>query len=427
MLLNKSDRYWIPYVAVSLFLFVLVLVVALYTRLWVLTAIPIGFLFGFFLQKGNLCGSSAFSEVLLFKDWKKVWGLWICIVTSMVGFAVLDLVGWVTLNPKPLIWGNYVIGGLVFGIGMVLAGGCVSGCLFKAGTGNLNSIVAILGIALGISMVEHGPLFSVYDSLKSLVIKAPDGGAVTIASLTGLPFWVIAFIFVVLTLACTLIYKPKATTSKDPFSIKNKITAKSWRPWQAGILIGLLASVAYLSSAASGRNYPLGVTHGVMHTQLLITDNNLNHVYQKMPVKKGVTVQAAKESKAQAISPNTSSATPQSKKVSWWLIALVTSLVLGSWVSGRLSADARLLAKPPKQVMIALFGGFLVGIGAALAKGCVIGNILSGWALLSVGTILFGVVVVLANWLTTYFYAMSGTIGELVFWSRRHHSNDATN
>jgi hypothetical protein len=36
----------------------------------------------------------------------------------------------------------------------------------------------------------------------------------------------------------------------------------------------------------------------------------------------------------------------------------------------------------------------------------VIGNILSGWALLSVGTILFGVVVVLANWLTTWLYLM---------------------
>lgn len=35
------------------------------TGLWVLTAIPIGFLFGFFLEKADLCGSSAFSEVLL--------------------------------------------------------------------------------------------------------------------------------------------------------------------------------------------------------------------------------------------------------------------------------------------------------------------------------------------------------------------------
>jgi uncharacterized membrane protein YedE/YeeE len=406
---------------VSLIFLILVVVAAIYTHLWVFTAIPIGFLFGFFLQKGNLCGSSAFSEVLLMKDWKKIWGLWVCIVTGMAGFAVLDLVGWVVLNPKPLIWGNYVIGGLIFGIGMVLAGGCVSGCLFKAGAGNLNSIVAILGIALGVSIVEHGPLHSVYDSLKTLVIKAPDGGAVTIASLTGLPFWVIALIFVVLTLAYIFTFRGKYPTSENVFSIKSMILAKSWKPWQAGLLIGLLGSVAYLSSAASGRNYPLGVTHGVMHAQLLITDHNLNHVYQKKPVLMKAEVQAVTGSKAEAISTQTSTATPDSKNVSWWLIALVGSLVLASWVSGRLSGEARLISKPPQQVITALFGGFLVGIGAALAKGCVIGNIISGWALLSVGTILFGVVVVLSNWITTYFYLMGGTIRGLVLWPRRSH------
>jgi hypothetical protein len=49
-------------------------------------------------------------------------------------------------------------------------------------------------------------------------------------------------------------------------------------------------------------------------------------------------------------------------------------------------------------------GGFLVGAGAAIATGCVIGNILSGWALMSVGTVIFGVVTVLANWATTFLY-----------------------
>ena len=59
---------------VSLFILLAITVVAIFTRFWVLTAIPIGFLFGFFLQKGDLCGSSAFSEVVMMRDWKKmVW------------------------------------------------------------------------------------------------------------------------------------------------------------------------------------------------------------------------------------------------------------------------------------------------------------------------------------------------------------------
>ena len=43
-------------------------------------------------------------------------------------------------------------------------------------------------------------------------------------------------------------------------------------------------------------------------------------------------------------------------------------------------------------------------VGAALAVGCVIGNILSGWAMMSIGALLFGIVTILANWATTVLY-----------------------
>ena len=46
----------------------------------------------------------------------------------------------------------------------------------------------------------------------------------------------------------------------------------------------------------------------------------------------------------------------------------------------------------------------MVGSGAALATGCVVGNIMSGVALMSVGNMLFVIVVALSNWATTYVY-----------------------
>jgi uncharacterized membrane protein YedE/YeeE len=78
--------------------------------------------------------------------------------------------------------------------------------------------------------------------------------------------------------------------------------------------------------------------------------------------------------------------------------------MVGSHVAGRLSGEVRFLPKPPEQVLVAAAGGLLVGIGAALATGCVIGNILSGLALMSVGMLLFTVATVLANWATTVVY-----------------------
>jgi hypothetical protein len=73
-----------------------------------------------------------------------------------------------------------------------------------------------------------------------------------------------------------------------------------------------------------------------------------------------------------------------------------------------LAGQARLLPKPPDQILWAILGGLLVGSGAAIGTGCVIGNILSGWAMMSVGTLLFGIVVILVNWLTTWLYLMGG-------------------
>lgn len=100
--------------------------------------------------------------------------------------------------------------------------------------------------------------------------------------------------------------------------------------------------------------------------------------------------------------------------MSLWLIGLVVSLVAGSWFSARLSGEARLTAKPPEQIVIGFVGSVLVGAGAALAMGCVIGNILSGIALMSAGMVFFAVVVILANWATTYLYLMGGSLREAV-------------
>jgi len=99
-----------------------ILLIAVRTRLWVLTSVPVGFLFGFFLQRGDLCGASAFSEVLLMRDWRKVFGLWVCIVVSMAAFALLEALGWATLRPKPFCPLNHIVGGVIFGVGIVLAG-----------------------------------------------------------------------------------------------------------------------------------------------------------------------------------------------------------------------------------------------------------------------------------------------------------------
>lgn len=374
------------------------------TGLWVLTAIPVGFLFGFFLEKADLCGSSAFSEMIMMKDRRKFWGLCTVIVVSMIGFAVLSAMGWVKLAPKPLIWANYIIGGGLFGIGIVLAGGCVSGCLFKTGQGNINSMAGLAGIPLGVAAVFHGPLQGFNKYLEQYIIRNSDGSAVTFSSLTGLPYWQLAAVFGIMAVVAAWKMNKKAPAHryplpKDQTPMLQRIITRPWKPWQAGIAIGILACFAYLSSAASGRNYPLGVTHGVLHAQLLVTDAPLAHVY----APKAASSSVQKESPAKV-----ADGAKPAKKVSWWLILEVVFLVVGAFTSAKFSNKIKFLPRPPEQTVTAFFGGILLGAGAAIAGGCVVGNIMSGVALMSVGSVVFLVSVVLANWATTYVYLMGG-------------------
>lgn len=400
---RKSDTAWKAITAASIFSMLAIIVIAAATKSWFLTALPIGFLFGFFLEKADLCGASAFSEAIMFKDWRKIQGLWVLIVTSMTGFAILSLLGIVTLSPKPLEWATMLVGGLVFGSGMVLAGGCISGALYKSGAGNLNSMAALVGIPLGVALVEYGPLHGFQQSLKHYVIAAKDGGPVTLSSLTGLPFGVLALLFAALTAVLAYwLLRRKAAAASTPRNVEaprpgvlSRIATRPWKPWQAGIAIGVLAGFAYLSSAASGRNYPLGVTHGVLDVQLLLTD---------YPLK---LVSAPSSTPPRAAAPNE----PEpAKKVNLWLVLEVTALVAGANVSARLTGRCRLLPKPPDETVIAFLGGIVTGAGAGIAGYCVVGGIMSGWALMSVASVIFGLATVAANWVMTYFYLMGGKL-----------------
>ena len=412
-----KSRAWIFWSLASLLFLGITLVFALSRELVALLGLPLGFLFGYFLHKGDLCGASAFSEVLLMRDRRKIWGMWVCIVTSMVVFAAMDLMGWVTLNPKPMLWLSFLVGGAVFGAGTVLAGGCVSGCLYKGPAGNINSIMALMGMPLGMALAEYGPLSGLNKAMLGHVIKNQDGSPVTFSSLTGLPFWLLTLLFVACTVGAAIwIGGKKKNTAETKITFTEplfrRLMTRPWRPWQAGLAIGLLAGPLYLSSSASGRNYPVGVTHGVLHAYLLVTE----------PAVQGSLKAPAPRPPQAAAAPGQSAGTPQppappvppasqTKKVSFWLIFVVLGLMLGSHVSARMGGTAKLLPKEPQQTLLALLGGVLVGMGAWFATGCVIGNILSGWALMSVGVVIFGAATILSNWAVTYVYLMGG-------WSR---------
>jgi uncharacterized membrane protein YedE/YeeE len=111
-------------------------------------------LFGAIAQRTHFCTMGAISDIVNMGDWTRMrmWGL--AVGVAMIGFYSLAAAGLIdpskTLYASSrFIWLSALVGGLMFGFGMVLASGCGSKTLVRMGGGNLKSLVVflVMGVA----------------------------------------------------------------------------------------------------------------------------------------------------------------------------------------------------------------------------------------------------------------------------------------
>lgn len=105
-----------------------------------------GFVYGMSLQYGRFCMASAIRDLFAVGVPRMAVGILIAIVLFSVVSAYVTAVGKSTFHPSPL--GVYsIIGGLIFGIGMVFTGGCASGSLYKTGEGSVAALLVVLSLS----------------------------------------------------------------------------------------------------------------------------------------------------------------------------------------------------------------------------------------------------------------------------------------
>ncbi|KQT09330.1 YeeE/YedE family protein [Ramlibacter sp. Leaf400] len=115
--------------------------------LW--AAFLISFAFGALVQRTGFCTMGAVSDVVAMGDWTRLRQWALASATAILGFAAFSAAGWV-VAPQTLyastrwLWLSALVGGAMFGFGMVLASGCVSKTLVRAGAGNLKSVVVVV-------------------------------------------------------------------------------------------------------------------------------------------------------------------------------------------------------------------------------------------------------------------------------------------
>ena len=119
--------------------------------LWAAFALAV--LFGAVAQRTHFCTMGAVSDIVNMGDWTRMRMWLLAIAVAMIGFNLMVGLGWIEAKnsvyggPR-LIWLSNIVGGLMFGFGMVLASGCGSKTLVRIGGGSLKSLLVFCVLAI---------------------------------------------------------------------------------------------------------------------------------------------------------------------------------------------------------------------------------------------------------------------------------------
>lgn len=152
----------------------------------------LGVLLGVISQRSRVCFVQAFREPFLTGDTRHTRAMLLALLVSMIGFALVK-----TVIPekaaefvRPTFWAGSLLGGVIFGVGMVVAGGCGGGAIWRAGEGQVKLWVTLAGYVFSSSLTR--------DWLVRSRLQERLGSAVFLPDLMGWVGALAALIFLLL-------------------------------------------------------------------------------------------------------------------------------------------------------------------------------------------------------------------------------------
>jgi uncharacterized membrane protein YedE/YeeE len=338
-----------------------------------LALLGIGFSAGFLMHRTDFCVAGAFRDIFLFKHLKLIRPLVLLFTVSALLFEISRLTGVMPKYPFP--WfsapsvGN-LIGGAIFGVGMVLAGGCVVGVLYKLGSGNLLAGVALIGLVAGSAVYAE-----IHATWVGWAKAMALGDAVTLPQLLHLSPTLTALLFVTITgCFCWRWYK----TGK----FSEKSFADGFVPyWATATGLAVLGLLAVCISSV-----PMGITTTYAKAAALV---------ESWIIPGHFATVSYFGASSEFVLPfddvvRTAGAAPAFDAVLIVQLPLILGIAIGSAISALSLGELRLLWKVPKsQIVMAFIGGVIMALGARMSPGCNIWHLWGGLPLLTLQSLLF--------------------------------------
>ncbi len=126
----------------------------------------LAFVFGAVANRTNFCTMGAVSDVVNMGSWARMRMWLLAIAVAILGTHALQLAGLIDLTKSIYVrpnftWLSYVLGGFLFGVGMTLGSGCGSKTLVRLGAGSLKSLIVFVFLGIAAYMTLKG-LFAIW-------------------------------------------------------------------------------------------------------------------------------------------------------------------------------------------------------------------------------------------------------------------------
>ncbi len=151
----------------------------------ILIGLATGLVFGFALEKSRVFEPGVIVGQMQLRNFLMLKIFLAAVITGLIVLAVMNGVFGVRLSLKPLLYKADIIGGLILGVGIALAGACPGTTMAQVGAGYRDAIFVLFGGLAG--ALTYG-----YFDAPITAFFAEKGDKIGFDQLLGLPFWMAA-------------------------------------------------------------------------------------------------------------------------------------------------------------------------------------------------------------------------------------------
>ena len=347
----------------------------------------LGFILGFVVTKTNFCTMGAVSDWVNIGDLSRFKAWMFAAAIAVLGVTILDFLSFFDINDSRipyrnsvLAWPRYVVGGLMFGIGMTYASGCGNKVLIRVGGGNLKSLVVlVVAGAMAYIMTRtdfYGVVFHSWMNPISLDLAQIGILDQSLPSIISSIFSVTNGVYFNLMVGLIVSIVMIILIFKSGKFIQNFDNVFS------GITVGLIIVLAWL------------LTGGSTGEEWIEANDFLDNPAPSVGVQSFTFINPMGETLIYA----------GNAADSFYLtfgVAALLSVILGSFVYSISSKNFRIEWFLSKQDFIRhIVGAILIGIGGVLALGCTIGQGVTGISTLALGSFITLVFIILGAAIT---------------------------